>query len=35
MIIRTEYKHIVLNENHIPIIEGTTLKFVELKSDYQ
>jgi uncharacterized protein (DUF433 family) len=27
---KTEYKHIILNENQIPIIEGTTLKVVEI-----
>lgn len=26
----TEYKHIVLNDEQIPIIEGTTLKVVEM-----
>ena len=26
----TEYKHIVLNDNQIPIIEGTTLKVIEI-----
>lgn len=27
---KTEYKHIILNKNQIPIIEGTTLKVVEI-----
>ncbi len=26
----TEYKHIVLNDDQIPIIEGTTLKVIEI-----
>ncbi|MDJ0597965.1 MAG: DUF433 domain-containing protein [Crocosphaera sp.] len=26
----TEYKHIILNDDQIPIIEGTTLKVVEI-----
>jgi uncharacterized protein (DUF433 family) len=29
-VITTEYKHIQLNENNIPVIAGTTMKVVEL-----
>ena len=28
--IQTEYPHIVLNQNQVPVISGTTLKVVEL-----
>ena len=29
-LIQTEYPHIVLTQNHVPVIAGTTLKVVEL-----
>ena len=29
----TEYKHIILNNDNIPIIEGTTIKVIELVLD--
>lgn len=30
MITQTKYEHIRLDENHVPVIAGTTLKVVEL-----
>lgn len=32
MLAETRYEHIVLNDNKVPIIEGTTMKVVELIS---
>jgi uncharacterized protein (DUF433 family) len=32
MLAETRYEHIVLNDNKVPIIEGTTMKVVELVS---
>lgn len=29
-LLQTEYPHIVLSQNHVPMISGTTLKVVEL-----
>lgn len=31
----TSYEHIVLNENHVPVIAGTTMKVVELISSHK
>ncbi len=33
MVVETSYKHIVLNEENVPIIAGTTMKVVELVLD--
>jgi uncharacterized protein (DUF433 family) len=33
LMIETRYQHIVLNEANVPIIEGTTMKVVELVLD--
>lgn len=32
---KTTYEHIVLNDNSVPIIAGTTMKVVELVLDYK
>lgn len=29
-LVETPYEHIVLNENQVPVIEGTTMKVIEL-----
>lgn len=33
LVVETSYKHIVLNEENVPIIAGTTMKVVELVLD--
>lgn len=33
MAVETQYKHIILNKDNVPIIEGTTMKVVELVLD--
>ena len=30
MLAETRYEHVVLNESHVPLISGTTMKVVEL-----
>jgi uncharacterized protein (DUF433 family) len=30
----TEYKYVELNDNHVPIIAGTTMKVIELVTGY-
>jgi uncharacterized protein (DUF433 family) len=33
LVVETSYKHIILNEENVPIIAGTTMKVVELVLD--
>ena len=35
MPVETRYEHIVLNEKNVPIIEGTTIKVIELVLDWK
>lgn len=35
MLVETPYQHIVLNQDDVPIIAGTTMKVVELVLDHQ
>ncbi len=34
MLSETRYEHIILNEGHVPMIAGTTMKVVELVLDH-
>lgn len=34
MLSETRYEHILLNEDHVPVIAGTTMKVIELVLDH-